>query len=272
MNDFKQTEIYNLFKNSKYRSLKWEKYFYIYDYLFSKYKNKKITFVEIGILDGGSLEIWKKFFGNQARIIGIDFNPACKKFENKDYDIFIGSQSDPIFWKNFFSEIGKIDILLDDGGHTNDQQIITLMNCFKNINDGGMHVTEDTHTSYMKDYGNPTKYSFINFIKKTIDDINFTFPGFRNFKNNLNEYIYSIEIFESIVALKIDKKLCIENKMIENEGIRSDNIDVTPGYRYLDFKKKYSFLFKIKLIKKLEKFFLIYRYKYKSFKLKKFFK
>lgn len=271
MKDFRQLEIFNLFKNSKYRSLKWEKYFYIYDYLFSKYKDKKITFVEIGILDGGSLEIWKKFFGNQARIIGIDLNPECKKFETQDYEVFVGSQSDPIFWKNFFLKVGKIDILLDDGGHTNDQQIITLMNCIKHINNGGLHVTEDTHTSYMKDYGNPTKYSFINFIKKTIDDINFTFPKLNNFQISLNKFIYSIEVFESIIALKIDKDLCHQNKIIENDGIRSDNIDVTPGYGYLNFKKKYPLLFKLKIIKKIEKFFLIYRYKYKSFKLRKLF-
>ena len=74
----KKNELLDLFYESKNRSIKWEKYFQIYDSLFSKYKGKRITFVEIGILDGGSLEIWKKYFGENSRIIGIDKNTECQ--------------------------------------------------------------------------------------------------------------------------------------------------------------------------------------------------
>ena len=88
-----------LFLQSKYNSTKYKKYFKVYDDLFSKYINKKIIFVEIGISNGGSLQIWKKFFGNKARIIGIDLNPKCKEFEEKGIEIFIGDQSNPKFWK-----------------------------------------------------------------------------------------------------------------------------------------------------------------------------
>ena len=42
-------------------STKWEKYFDVYESILSKYKNKDITFVEIGILNGGSLNLWKEF-------------------------------------------------------------------------------------------------------------------------------------------------------------------------------------------------------------------
>ncbi len=68
------SETEKLFKESKYQSYKFQKYFNVYDELFSPYKNKEITFVEIGILNGGSLSIWKKFLGDKARIIGIDLN------------------------------------------------------------------------------------------------------------------------------------------------------------------------------------------------------
>jgi hypothetical protein len=179
----------DLFNSSKNRSIKWKKYFPIYEKLFEKYRNEKITFVEIGVLDGGSLEIWKKYFGTKSRIIGIDNNPQCKKFENKDHEIYIGSQSDPLFWNNFYKKIGNVDIILDDGGHNNDQQIITLVESIKNINDGGLHVVEDVHSSYQKHYGNPYKYSFINFAKKTIDDINATFPNIKNFSYSLNKHV-----------------------------------------------------------------------------------
>src|SRR5210317_980033 len=100
---------------------------------------KKIIFVEIGIFQGGSLNIWKNYFGKNSRIIGIDLNPKCKKFRNKkkNIDVFIGDQSNPMFWRNFFKKVGKVDIILDDGGHTNKQQILTLLNTINNINNGG---------------------------------------------------------------------------------------------------------------------------------------
>jgi len=63
---YKKTKTYNSFIKSKYLSLKWKNYFYIYDKLFEKYRNKKIIFVEIGVFSGGSLFMWRNFFGKQA--------------------------------------------------------------------------------------------------------------------------------------------------------------------------------------------------------------
>ena len=133
--------------------------------MFNSYKNKNITFVEIGIANGGSLEIWKKYFGKSSRIIGIDINPECRIFEKDGYEIFIGNQSCPKFWKFFFKKVGNVDIILDDGGHTNLDQIITTLNTVNKINDNGLLVIEDTHTSYSKEYNSSTKYSFVNFAK-----------------------------------------------------------------------------------------------------------
>ena len=264
-------KLIDLFDSSNNNSIKWKKYFSVYEKLFKKYKNKKITFVEIGVLDGGSLEIWKKYFGIESRIIGIDNNPECKKFENKDYEIHIGSQSDPIFWKNFFNKIGNIDIILDDGGHTNDQQIITLAESIKFINDDGLIVVEDVHSSYQKHYGNPYRYSFINFAKKTIDDVNSTFPDIKNFNYSLNNKIYSIEFFESIVAFKIDKNLCVENSLVQNKGYKSNIKDTTFGDNILNFRKKFSFFYRFRLIQKIERFIVKILYRNKSKKLKSFF-
>ena len=67
------------------------------------------------------------------------------------------------FWSKLFDQVGKVDLIIDDGGHTNAQQVITAVNCIPNINDGGMLITEDVHSSYLRRFGNPSKYSFINF-------------------------------------------------------------------------------------------------------------
>ena len=246
-----------LFFKSKYYSRKYEKYFAIYDELFINYKNKKITFIEIGVANGGSLVMWKKYFGKNSRIIGIDLNPRCKIFKKKGFEIFIGDSSNQEFMNSVFKKIGKVDIILDDGGHTNSQQINAVVNCIPNINRGGLLVTEDTHASYMKKFGNTSKYSFINFSKKIVDDINYTFLGFPKFNFSLNKYIYSIRFFESIVAFYIDDIRCSENKIIKNKGF---------NFNHEDFRLKNSQGF---LNKYILAFFIK---KIEHFRLKKFFK
>ena len=101
-----------------------------------------------------------------------DIVQDCKELEKHGFEIYIGSQSDPKFWINFYSRVGKIDILLDDGGHGNMQQIVTLSEAIDNTNDDGIIVTEDMHTSYMKKFGNPSRNSFVSYTKYLIDVIN----------------------------------------------------------------------------------------------------
>lgn len=180
-------------------------YFDAYDNLLAKYQDRKITFVEIGVLNGGSLFMWRNFFGPEARIIGIDLNPAAKQWESNDFEIFIGSQSNPGFWSNFFSKVGDIDVLLDDGGHTFEQQIITSECVVDHIKDDGMLIVEDTHTSYLTGFGD-NKASFINYAKLQVDRINSRYWRFEQAQPQKDRRIWSIEFFESIVAFKVNRK------------------------------------------------------------------
>ena len=78
--------------------------------------------------------MWKDYFGEKARIIGIDNNSNAKYWEKYGFQIFIGNQSDEKFWNSFKSKVGKVDILLDDGGHIDYQQAVTLFENIDNIN------------------------------------------------------------------------------------------------------------------------------------------
>ena len=231
------TRSYKSYLKSKYLSIKHSTYFNVYDELFSKYKNKNITFLEIGVLSGGSLFMWRDFFGPKARIIGIDINPKAKKWEAYGFEIFIGSQSDSEFLKLIKSSLGPIDIILDDGGHTYDQQIITVETLINNIKDGGLLVVEDTHTSYMSGFG-PRKYSFINYTKKKIDEINFRFS---EFEKDSERRIYSISFYESFVVFNINKTANIDSKPTTNNGIT----DLAKDYRNADLENKLNLLIKI---------------------------
>lgn len=253
---------FELFSESDKFSTKHKKYFEVYDQVFSKYRNKKITFVEIGVLNGGSLLLWKKFFGDQARIIGIDLNPECKKFEKDGIEIFIGDQSNENFWDDFFKKVGKVDVILDDGGHTNQQQIVTTAKSINNINDGGIIVIEDTHTSYMEEFSNPSKNSYINFSKKIIDDVNYTYPKLGNFKYSFNQFVYSIQYFESFVVYNIDKTKTYTNYKIYNKSINQNNIEDYRNENTLvnSLIYKNSFLKKFKFLKKIDLIFSFYKF------------
>jgi hypothetical protein len=275
------TIIKKYFEESKYLSMKLEKYFHVYELILSKYKLRKdLTVVEIGVKDGGSLFIWQKLFPH-AKIIGIDLNIECKKFEKDGFIIEIGDQSSREFWKDFFYKHQNVDIVIDDGGHTNTQQINTAISCIPFIKDGGILVTEDVMCSYSFNFGNPSKYSFINFCKKTIDDINFKFPGIGKFEFSLNNYIHSIEFFESIVVFKIDRKQCAFNKIITNNKKNYNHEDLRYGYKKKMLKSPKieivkNFLKKFKILNKINHFFYVTKIRrfniVNSSKMKKYFK
>ena len=149
-------------------------YFDVYETYFSKYRGKQMVILEIGVSHGGSLQMWRNYFGDKAKIYGIDINPECKKFEEENIKIFIGSQSDRNFLKEVRSQIPPIDILIDDGGHGMRQQIITFEEMFTHIKAEGIYLCEDLHTSYWLEYGGGHKRNgtFVEYSKNFIDKLN----------------------------------------------------------------------------------------------------
>ena len=152
---------------------KWLHYFDIYKENFSKYKNKKITILEIGILNGGSLKMWKNFFSPDSTIAGIDIISKCKKYEKNNIKVYIGDQTDKNFLSSVIKGIGKPDIIIDDGGHTCNQQIISFDYLFKHLNNQGIYLVEDTHTSYHPDFQDRQDgLTFMDYAKSLSDQLN----------------------------------------------------------------------------------------------------
>jgi len=252
-----QTDSLKSFNKSLYKSRKHSTYFPVYDYLFAPYRNKNITFVEIGILGGGSLFMWRDFFGPKARIIGIDLNPDSKMWEEHGFEIYIGNQANEEFWTEFVGQVGEIDLILDDGGHTYEQQVTSLSMLIGSVKDGGMMVVEDTHTSYMKGFGQK-KYSFMNFSKLLIDRINYRYS---ELNQNLSEKrIWSIEFFESIIAFKKNNTAV----SIASEELFNNGIDIhAKDFRYRDYETK-SWVRKIQFLKYIPSLYF-FRAKFKRF-------
>ena len=265
-----KSETFKYFKKSDRLSLKWDSYFLVYDKIFEKYKNKKIKFVEVGVANGGSLFIWRKLFGKKAKIIGIDANPYSKKLSKYGFKIYTGDQSDPDFWKKFFKKESKVDIVLDDGGHKNLQQISTVHYTLPYIKDGGMIVVEDMATSYLKkEFYNPSKFSFINFCNKIIEFINYRSGLIKKKMNFYSKKIYSIEFFDSIAVLNIDTSKCFKSSSISNNVNNPSMNEMRNSFHFKKtrevIKNKFPFLKDSKFYNKVERK-IFYRNRILNFK------
>lgn len=150
---------------------KWEHYFPIYEKHLSSWRNKSVTFIEIGVSQGGSLQMWRRFFGPMATIIGIDINPTCARYEEPGINIRIGDQSDKSFLKSLIDEFGLPDIVLDDGSHQMDHIIRTFEYLYPQLSKNGLYIVEDLHTAYNEQYGGGlySSNSFIELSKDLID-------------------------------------------------------------------------------------------------------
>ena len=199
------------FNESPYPSLKVSNYFPIYTDLFGHLVDTNCTFIETGVLNGGSLFMWRTWLGKDARIIGIDLNPNAKKWEEHGFEIYIGDQGDPEFWDSVFPSIGKFDAFLDDGGHQSFQQIVTLVNAMAYMKPESVIAIEDTVTSHMNDFNQHGNRSFLEYAKDSTDVLaarsSSLWPdSYLKLRNpNIIDFfakIYSIEFFSGIVAFK----------------------------------------------------------------------
>ena len=172
------------FENNSGRLIhKWVHYFDIYHRHFARFRQRPVTVVEFGVFHGGSLQMWKEYFGPEARIVGVDIDPACKSLEEEGIDVRIGDQEDAAFLRSLSAEVGDIHVLIDDGGHMMGQQITTFEEMFPALTSDGVYLVEDLHTSYWPEYGGgyrrpgapfwtPKPLSFIEHSKKLIDQLN----------------------------------------------------------------------------------------------------
>jgi hypothetical protein len=84
---------------------KWDHYLDIYNRHFEKFRGKEINVLEIGVYSGGSIEMWREYFGPKCRVYGVDWDPSCRIYESESVKIFIGDQADRQFWRQFKEQV-----------------------------------------------------------------------------------------------------------------------------------------------------------------------
>ena len=181
-------------------------YFEIYDRHFSHFRGRAVNVVEFGVSQGGSLQMWKHYFGPDAKLFGVDINPNCKRFEEPGVQIFIGDQGDRDFLSSLAKALPPIDILIDDGGHTMQQQIRTFEALFPIIQPHGIYLCEDLCTSYWREFGGGYRRrgSFIEYSKNFVDALHawHTRQPQRFNTTDFTRSVRSVHYYDSVVVIE----------------------------------------------------------------------
>lgn len=216
-------ELLEYFNTNQNRNMidKWLHYFDVYERHFRPFVGKKVKVLEIGIWQGGSLKMWKEYFGDQAEIVGVDIEPRCKKFEEDRIKIYIGDQADRNFLRNLIAAEGQFDIIIDDGGHFMNQQIVSFQELYSAVKEGGVYLCEDNHTSYWARYGAGYKksHTFIEFVKNLIDELHAFYSETPELKvTDFTTNTTGIHTYDSVVVFDKHKR---EKPYAKNIGIKS---------------------------------------------------
>lgn len=197
-------ELWNYFKtNTGKKITKWTHYFWVYEKHFTAIRNKPFKMLEIGVLNGGSLEMWRHYFP-EATIVGIDITPSCKDHEQVDKNIHvrIGSQTDEIFLQSVIDEFGPFDLILDDGSHQVAHVNETFQFLFPTLADNGIYFIEDTHAAYWDSHGGSitSLQSINNVAKDLIDSINADHTRGQKLPDYFTKNIKCMSVYDSIIV------------------------------------------------------------------------
>jgi len=183
---------------------KWLHYFDIYSREMQSFRENPISFLEIGVWNGGSIPMWKEYFAPGSKLTFIDINPACAAHADRDAIVEIGNQADSGFMESVAEKHGPFDIILDDGSHVNMHQIASFSYLWPHLKNQGLYIVEDCHTSYWPGFGGGfrNEASYIEFSKRLVDrtnswytDQDWLFPF-----DPIAKEVFGVRFYDSVVV------------------------------------------------------------------------
>ena len=185
---------------------------------------KILKFLEIGFWVGRSASMWDNYFTHpKTKICFIDINPDYYQYTKNlspRCSLHMVDQENISMLQKFIHEVGReFDIIIDDGGHTMNQQITSFKALFPYVKKGGMYIIEDLHTSYWNNFGsegncdNPkaSPNSTIRFLQALVDDLNFV--GAKSCYANREKYVPLLanlsEYQRDIASIHFYTSICI---------------------------------------------------------------
>lgn len=215
--------LYDYFLSCKENDIhKWHHYFDIYERHLNRFVGRPLRFLEIGVFRGGSLRMWRDYFGPTATIVGIDIDEECAELDGINGAVRIGNQSDERFLASVCEEFGPFDVVLDDGGHLPSQQIASFCHLYPKMRENGLYICEDTQTNFWpgwQDIGKQRTFvslacdvakSLIEPHSQARNKVRFSLPMAER-DGNLNVSLvaastFSVQFYDSIIVFEKRRK------------------------------------------------------------------
>jgi hypothetical protein len=199
---------------------KWTQYFEVYREVFGPLTSKPMRILEIGVLNGAGLRLWRRYFSHpDTVVVGIDILQACARLDspNEGIRVRIGSQADPMFLQKLIEEFGPFDLIMDDGSHRSSHMIASFNYLFSDgLKESGIYFVEDLHANYWPGWRD-TKRSFLDVCKELVEHMHAHYqrgapdlflvaePSHQSMESlevpTITTMIREIRFFDSIVAI-----------------------------------------------------------------------
>jgi cephalosporin hydroxylase len=187
---------------------KWHHYFEVYDRYFSRYESPHI--LEIGNADGGSLELYEKWFEGRATVHGIEIDQArVDKIlsVHPEWDVVCGDATDPDFMEMYFwARDWRPDIVIEDASHAHGDQADLIDIIFPRMAEGGVYICEDIHTSFIPGYEQPGREVFAHYAARLTSFVQeFHWPNNDRSWLSATDFgrnLYCMSFYDSMVVLE----------------------------------------------------------------------
>lgn len=153
---------------------KWTSYIEKYEEFFRPYRDKDVSLLEIGVQNGGSLEIYAKYFQQAKALVGCDIDELCGTLEYEDscISIVVGDANSEESEQKILDISPTFDIIIDDGSHHSKDIVSSFSRYFKHLKLNGRYIVEDLHCSYWEHFdGGLLKPTSSNSFFKLLSDI-----------------------------------------------------------------------------------------------------
>lgn len=184
---------------------KWHHYLSIYDRHLGRFRGQPIRLLEIGVSQGGSLDLWRKYFGPEATIFGVDIEPRCAQFDGQGGKVRIGSQADPAFLRDIVAEMGGLDVVIDDGSHIASHLKASFDVLFPLLSEDGVYIAEDLQTAYWPgpyQGGYRRRSTFLEALKNVVDDMHGWYHNRRQGVRNAHRQILGVHFYDGIAVIE----------------------------------------------------------------------
>jgi hypothetical protein len=218
---------------------RWTLYLDVYQRLLAPMRERPVRMLEIGVQNGGSLELWSRYFANAQKLVGCDINPDCERltYDDSRIEVIVGDANSDEVQTRVRSVLPVIDLVIDDGSHVSGDIARSFGRYFPMVADDGIYIAEDLHCSYWKNFEgglfDPT--SSISFFKALADIVNHEHWGRPYARKRLLEpfrarYGFAIEEeqLQHIHSVEFLNSVCVVRKRMPNWNLLGPRV-VTEG-------------------------------------------